>query len=50
MSGKSSPDIEQISFAADPEPAEKAGVKIEEAAELYGDEKIAQSYGYVARG
>jgi hypothetical protein len=52
MSGKTTPDVEQISVTATAtaEPTEKPTVHIQEATELYGNAEVAVSYGYVARG
>ena len=50
MSGKRSPDVEQVSVLVDVEAKEEKGVHIQEAVELYGDEEVARAYGFVARG
>jgi len=49
MSGKTTPDVEQISVFATPEAIGSSGVNIKEAAELYGNVEAARSYRYVAR-
>lgn len=50
MSGKTTPDVEQISVTATAEVIEKPTVHTQEATELYGNKEVAESYGYVARG
>jgi hypothetical protein len=50
MSGKTTPDLEQVSVIETTIPVESTPINIQEATEIYGNAEIAESYGYVARG
>lgn len=50
MSGKTTPDMEQVSVMVTTEPREKQAMNILEATDRYGNAEIARSYGYVTRG
>lgn len=50
MSGKTTPDLEQLSVLGNTTTAEPGTVNIQEATEIYGSAEIAGSYGYLARG